>query len=577
VRQVAAAAKREQHNIPSQQWRSRACRPVGGSEAPGSNRGKTMTSFRSICIGIGGAAAIAAGPAHSETAGGSDAEIAALKQQLHAMEQRLDKLQHATAASTAAATRAESTADRVKADVASANAALPLKGRPSPSDAVVHMPNNRPTICTVDEQNCVAITSRIHWDVGGYDYRPNSGATSPQKLDSGENLRRARIGAIGKFLGDWNYALIYDFGGTSDGFSSTGSTGAAPGVGGATVGFLPGGGVSGIENAYLSYTGFKPFGGKLAIEGGIMDLPYTLDEATSSNDIVFMERASSGIIAQNIAAGDFRSTVGARWYDDRFWAGVYATGPTTGAIHSASSLNPNGTTEQAGAIARAAGQIVSGNDYSFHLGAEGEWLIRAPRDDITGAQTLTLSDRPELRIDPTSLISTGALAGVSGAQVYSGEVAGTYGPLFAQGEYFWYIVDRGNSPIPLSSVKFDGGYAQVSYVLTGETRKYNPGSASYGGIVPHDPLSFTENGWGAWEIGARVSTMNLNDELATANGVAGGRQTVYTAALNWYVNRNVRFMFDFLHGDVAKQISATNAGDASSKFNAFAMRTQVAF
>ena len=71
--------------------------------------------------------------------------------------------------------------------------------------------------------------------------------------------------------------------------------------------------------------------------------------------------------------------------------------------------------------------------------------------------------------------------------------------------------------------------------------------------------------------------MNLNDQLATANGVAGGRQTVYTAALNWYVNRNVRFMFDYLHGDIAKQISAINSGDAGSKFNAFAMRTQVAF
>ncbi len=47
-----------------------------------------------------------------------------------------------------------------------------------------------------------------------------------------------------------------------------------------------------------------------------MDMPYTLDEATSSNDILFMERASSGIIAQNIAAGDFRSTIGARWYND---------------------------------------------------------------------------------------------------------------------------------------------------------------------------------------------------------------------------------------------------------------------
>jgi phosphate-selective porin OprO and OprP len=522
--------------------------------------------------------AMVASQAHAQSAGNNnDAEIAALKQQLRLIEQKLDRLQQQTTANTAAAAKANAKVDAKVVNLANTNAAYPVKDPVATSGVVVTMPNNRPTICTADEQNCVSITSRVHWDVGGYDYHPNSAATSPQKLDDGENLRRARIGILGKFFGDWNYALVYDFGGTSDGFDSTASTGATATAGGTSVGFLPGGALSGIENAYLSYTGIKPFGGKLAIEAGIMDLPYTLDEATSSNDTVFMERASSGIIAQNIAAGDFRSTVGTRWYDDRFWAGAYVTGPATGAIHSASSLNPNGTSEQVGAIARAAGQVVSGNGYSFHLGGEGEWLIRAPRDEITGAQTLTLSDRPELRIDPTALITTGALAGVSGAQVYSGEAAATYGPLFAQGEYFWYNVDRGNSIIPLPSVKFDGGYAQVAYALTGETRKYNPGSASYGGIVPANPLSLTENGWGAWEIAARVSTMNLNDQLATANGVAGGRQTVYTAALNWYVNRNVRFMFDYLHGDIAKQISATNAGDAGSKFNAFAMRTQVAF
>ncbi len=439
------------------------------------------------------------------------------------------------------------------------------------------MPNNRPTICTADGQNCVAITSRVMWDVGGYDYHPNSGATNPQKLDDGENLRRARIGVIGKFFGDWNYALVYDFGGSSDGFAGTGSTGAAPGAGGATVGFLPGGAVSGVENAYLSYTGIKPFGGRLAIEGGVMDMLYTLDESTSSNNIVFMERASSGIIAQNIAAGDFRSGIGARWFNDTLWMGAYATGPATGAIHSASSLNPNGTTEQTGAFGRIAGQVISGNDYSIHLGAEAEALIRAPRDEITGAQTLTLSDRPELRIDPTTLISTGALAGVSGAQVYSGEAAATYGPLWVQGEYFWYNVDRNNNPIPLTSVKFTGGYAQASWVLTGENHKYLPESASYGGIKPTNPFSLTDGGWGAWEIAGRVSTMNLNDQLATANGVAGGQQTVYTAALNWYINGNVRLMFDYLHGTIAKQISAVNTGNAGAKFDAFAMRTQVQF
>jgi phosphate-selective porin OprO/OprP len=506
-----------------------------------------------------------ASQAHAQSTGGNDAEIALLKQQLRLMEQKLDNLQKQTTANAAAAAKANA-----KVTVANANAAYPIKGPVAPSDVVVKMPNNRPTICTADDQNCISITSRVHFDVGGYDYHPNSAATVPQRLDDGANVRRARIGVLGKFLGDWNYALIYDFGGASDGFASTAS------VGGTAAGFLPGGALSGIENAYLSYTGFKPFGGKLAIEGGVMDLPYTLDEASSSNDIPFMERASSGITATNIAAGDFRSAFGARWYTDTFWAGAYVTGPATGAIHSASSVNPNGTTEQYGTVARAAGQIVSGKDYSLHIGGEAEWLLQPPHNLIAGTQTLTLSDRPEVRIDPTTLVSTGAIAGVSGAQVYSAEVAGTYGPLFFQGEYFWYNVDR-NAFAPLPSLKFQGGYAEAAYVLTGESRPYNPGSASYGGIAPANPFSLSGGGWGAWEIAGRYSTIDLNDQIATASGVAGGRQTIYTLALNWYLNRNVRLMFDYLHGDVAKQVSPTNFADTGSKFNAFAMRTQVAF
>ena len=517
---------------------------------------------------IGVIGALMTSQARAGSAGGTDAEIALLKKQLQLLEQKLDKLQKQTAANTTAAANANA---KAKADVQAtvANAAYPVKGPVASADAVVHMTNNRPTICTADEQNCIAITGRVHFDGGGYDYHPSTAATVPQRLDNGVNARRARIGVAGKFLNDWNFALIYDFGGTSDGFGGTGS------VGGTAVGFLPGGALSGLENAYLSYTGLKPFGGQLAIEGGVMDVPYTLDEATSSNDILFMERASSNVIATSIAAGDFRSTAGARWFDDRFWVGAYATGPATGAIHSASSINPPGTTEQFGAVARVAGQLVSTKEYSLHLGANAEWLIKPPHNLIANTQTLTLSDRPELRIDPTSLISTGAIAGVSGAQVYSAEAAGTIGSLYVQGEYYWYNVDRGFIGLP--SLNFQGGYAQAGYILTGETRAYNPASASYGGVAPANPFSWTGGGWGAWEIAGRFSTMDLNDQLGAAIGIAGGRQNVYTAALNWYVNRNVRFMLNYLHGDVAKQISATNAGNADSKFDAVAMRTQFAF
>jgi phosphate-selective porin OprO/OprP len=516
---------------------------------------------------------LTASSAQAQSGNNSEAEIALLKQQLKLLEQKLDRLQKQTTANTQAAATASAKAETAKAEVktavANANAAIPVKGPVAPSGVVVTMPNNRPTICTADEQNCISLTSRVHWDVGGYDYRPNSLATAPQRLDSGENVRRARIGVLGKFLGDWNYALIYDFGGSSDGFGGT-----APGS-------LPGGGVSGVENAYLSYTGLRPFGGKLAVEAGIMDLSWGLAEAMSSNDILFMERPSSNVIATNIAAGDFRSAIGSRWWNDTFWAGAYVTGPTTGQIHSYSSATPNGMTEQYGVVARAAGQIVSGPDYSIHLGGNFEDLIQPARNTVTGAQTLTLSDRPELRIDPTTLISTGAIANVSSARVYGIEAAATYGSFFFQGEYYWYNIERGANtglpPFGARSLKFDGGYAEAGYVLTGERRKYNPGSASYGGITPARPFSWQAGNWGAWEIAGRFSTVDLNDQLATAAGIAGGRQNIYTAALNWYVSGNIRFMLNYLHGDIARQASATSTVNTGSKFDAVGFRTQVAF
>jgi phosphate-selective porin OprO/OprP len=497
--------------------------------------------------------------AQAEPANSSE-EIALLKQQLRLLEQKLDNLQKQTSANTTATAKAKSEAKaeakaaakveakaEAQAAVANANAAVPYtKGPMMASGAVVSMPNNRPTICTADGQNCIGITGRLHYDIGGYDYHPNTASTVPQRLDSGQNVRRARIGVAGKFFEDWNFALIYDFGGSSDGF------------GGTAVGSLPGGGTSGVENAYISYTGLKPFGGKMAIEG-----------------------ASAGIIATNIAAGDFRSAAGTRWFTDTFWLGGYVTGPTTGAIHSASSITPNGSTEQYGAVARVAGQLISGPGYSLHLGGDAEWLIQPPRNLVTNGQTLTLSDRPELRIDPTVLVSTNAIANVSSAQVYGVEAAATYGPLFLQGEYYWFNVERdastGLPPIGAASGKFQGGYAQASYVLTGETHAYNPAQAAYSGIKPRDPFSLQGGGWGAFEIAGRISTIDLNDQLATANGIAGGRQTVYTAGLNWYVNNNIRFMLNYLHGDVAKQLSPTSTVDAGSKFDAVAMRTQFAF
>src|ERR1700760_4593826 len=88
--------------------------------------------------------------AQAQSAGGPDTEITLLKEQLRLMEQKLEKLQKQTAAA-----KANAKVDAKVVNVASTNTAYPVKGA-TPIDAVVHMPNNRPTICTIDEQNCIS-------------------------------------------------------------------------------------------------------------------------------------------------------------------------------------------------------------------------------------------------------------------------------------------------------------------------------------------------------------------------------------------------------------------------------------
>ena len=517
------------------------------------------------------------------------------RDRIEAMEAQINALQQELKAVKGKVNSAERTAEKAYAAVPPAAAAKAPP--PPPPTAIVRMsPGNRPSICSADGLNCVAITARMHFDVGGYDYKPNTGSTAIQHLDDGVNARRARLGVLGTFQGDWNYGLVFDFGGSSDGFGGTATNG---------VKLLPGGILSAIQSAFVSYQGFKgtvdvprPYmpvkGAPLpapaatwgtAFEVGYMDSFWSLDEATSSNDIMFMERASAQVIASNIAAGDFRSQAGARYWSDWLWLGAYATGPASGAVHTGSQAgsgtNPNAVTEQWGGYTRGALHWTSPDKfYSVHVGGGALALFKSAFDRTANTHPLTFSDRPEIRIDPSfQLLSTGSFTDVRRAQVYNVEAAANVGPLFFQGEYFWFNVDRFFSP----SDRFQGGYAQASWMITGESRTYNNASGAYNGVVPKDPF-YGKGGWGAWEIAARYSYMNLNDHLGFVQvngtgtgGAAGGKQQVYTVGLNWYATRNVRFMLDYLHGQIDKQSTPTVTTDFGAKFDAVALRTQFAF
>jgi phosphate-selective porin OprO and OprP len=58
-----------------------------------------------------------------------------------------------------------------------ATAAMGKVAAVAPTAIVTMSPGNRPSICRPDQSNCIALTSRLYLDVGGYNYRPATAKT----------------------------------------------------------------------------------------------------------------------------------------------------------------------------------------------------------------------------------------------------------------------------------------------------------------------------------------------------------------------------------------------------------------
>jgi phosphate-selective porin OprO/OprP len=394
-----------------------------------------------------------------------------------------------------------------------------------------------------DGKYSIGLTGDVQFDSGVFpDFHPDSRVVGPQALSNGVNARRARIGVTGTAGGNFAFALVYDAGNSSDQTAS------------------------GIETAQISYS----------------NTFFTLDRATGSNDTLFMERSSPANIATNFNAGDNRANAGVRFFGDRYWVGGYLTGPASGDSHTL-------TGERFGAFERVAVQALKGPDYTLHLGFGFDQLIRAPNTGIGTANVLTLSDQPQLRIDPTSLLSTGVIGTathpVTSGYVLDAETAATFKNFFWQGEYFSYQVDR----LGLANANFDGGYGELSWILTGENHRYNPQAASYFRISPRHPFSFKDGGWGAWELAARVSYVDLNSNFLAGQALSkypaavdGGIQRGYSVALSWYPNDLIRLILDY-ERIVYSKVNGTAVTGAplgvpvGASFDAIALRAQVAY
>lgn len=418
----------------------------------------------------------------------------------------------------------------------------------APAAGGVSFPAGRPTLSSGDGSTSLAVGLQLHYDVGGYFQGNRTPDTRlvPRLNTFGENLRRARLPLVFKYQ-DFTVNVTPDFGNSPDGSPT-------------------------LYEANINYTPIKP----LTLTGGYFKPWLTLQDSMSSNDFLFLERPSVVEASRNIAAGDARSSVGARWAQDRYFLAAYLTGAPYG------SQSPNlATPQQTGATLRVAGRPVATGDLDVHAGFSASEAFRIQRTS-TG-QTLTVQDRPELRIDQNRLVSTGALNARS-AYTYGPEFGLRWRNFMLQGEYITIGVDRtnGGAAVRTPGLEFSGGYAEASWVITGEPRRYVANEGAFGSPHPARPFSLRGGGYGAFEAVARYSRIDLNDRVtrgrsaASTGGVYGGVQDIYAVGVNWYPNDHLRFMLDYDIINVDR-LNAAGTTQVGQRVQAVALRAQAAF
>lgn len=111
------------------------------------------------------------------------------------------------------------------------------------------------------------------------------------------------------------------------------------------------------------------------------------------------------------------------------------------------------------------------------------------------------------------------------------EIAYFYRSFSTTGEYYSVFVDRQKQ----ENVSFNGFYVMADYFLTGEGYKYNFREGLIDGITP------IRHCFGALQLALRYSVGDLQDD-----DIRGGREYNKTLALNWYLNKHVRLVFNYV-------------------------------
>jgi len=299
-------------------------------------------------------------------------------------------------------------------------------------------------------------------------------------MDGGFEVRRARLSVRGRFGEDWRVAADWDEGS-----------------------------IPGWKNAYVQYRGIP----KLVITAGNQLVPLGFAATSSSNNATFMEYGLPDALNSHFLVGLSARTYGSNW---TLTGGFYGDGL---------SDSDTRTSDGQSIAGRFTFTPIRSSGKVFHLGLSAEFR---QLDDFSGAR---IRARPESLAGTERLIDTGIITDASEIGTYGFEFASMLDHFMMQGEYVTANIQRDLGP----ELTVGGLYIQGGWFVTGGKYRYSRRSGNF--RAPR-----IKGKAGAWEVAARYSTLDLDDE-----DITGGQQTNVTLGVNWYLNEQLRIMFNAIH------------------------------
>ncbi|MGZ8285187.1 MAG: OprO/OprP family phosphate-selective porin [Allosphingosinicella sp.] len=345
-------------------------------------------------------------------------------------------------------------------------------------------------------------------------------------LGFGNEVRRARLGAEGNVPGGFGYKIEVDFANAD----------------------------VEITDAFLSYKASKALGLTLGQHNNFQ----SMEELSSSRFLSFLERAAfTDAFAFERRIGLSASYAGG---DVIAQGGVF----TDNIEDLADAQDAVGLGDENDAVGFD-GRIVYAprmGGTQLHLGGSAHW--RDNGGTAAAGPATRYRQRPFVHTSNSRFLATPNMR-VGTETNYGVEAALIRGPLHAVAEAHWLNAD---TLTPGLGPTFFGGYAEIGFFLTGESRGYKGGR--WDRTKVRRPVG--GGGGGAFQINLRYDHLDLTD-----GGIVGGRQRGYEASLVWIAQDHVRFLLNYGHLRFDDAAIAAAGGDRDYGIDVLGARAQVDF